>query len=300
MLAPTTCLAVWLSAAVAAAQPAPTPAPTPRKIAVAPLATLGAEATAKETGAVAQALESALAAQPGVTLIGAADVGRAVKAAKRPELRVCDGDVACLGALGGVAGAELVVYGELGGLGDAQVVYLTLVDVAAGKELRSTTYQTGDTREGGAVGAAVRLLAPERYVGRIALTVDVTGATAYVNGRRVGKSPLAPLTLPVGTHALRVTHPEFRDFVRFVDVGFDATVEVAAGLQQYPVIATDVNERPGQGPTGPTVIRERPAAWYRRWWVLAAGGALLAGTVAIIAGVTADGLCDDCPRRPID
>ena len=65
----------------------------------------------------------------------------------------------------------------------------------------------------------------------------------------VGKSPLAPQTLSVGTHALRVTHPEYRDFVRFVDVEFDTPAAVKVDHQTTtPAIAS----------RGPTLSPNQP------------------------------------------
>ncbi|MEZ4369050.1 MAG: PEGA domain-containing protein [Kofleriaceae bacterium] len=295
-------VAGWIdlaAAAPAAAWPCARRPPAPRTVAVAPLATLGVEATAAATGAVAGELERALAALPGVTVVPSTEVVRATKASKRPELRACDGEVRCLANLGRLVGADLVVFGELGGLGDAQIVYLALVDAAAAREVRTTTHAVGQDADGGPAGAATRLLEPDRYVGALALAIDVGGASVYVNGQAVGRSPIAPLTLPVGTHAVRVTHPEFRDFVRFVDVTFAGTAAVDVGHQQYPIVSTDVDERTAAGGNGERVVYRDPP-WYRRWWVLAAAGALVATTAGITAGLLADGLCDGCTRRPID
>ena len=270
-----------------------------RAVVVAPLSTLGSESTAAPVRRLAGELETALGQTAGVRVIGTAAAVEAIKQAKKPALRACDGDAACLAELGKLVGADWVVYGEVGGLGDVQVVYLQLIDVAGSRELRSTTLEAsaGDDPEGGARGAAVRLVAPERFVGSVAVTVDVAGAAIYVDGKRLARSPAPALQLPVGTHALRVTHPEFRDFVRFVDVPFDRAADVQVGLQGFGVVERDL-----QSNTGAAVRRDYTQtsidepAWYRRWWAIAGFGAILVTGAAITAGVLADGTDADQVR----
>lgn len=260
-------------------------------VALAPLSTLGAESTGAASKKLTADLEGALGAIAGTKVVGAAAVGDAIKRAKKAQLKACDGDAGCLAELGKLAGADAVVYGEVGGLGDVQVVYLELVDVPTGKVTRSTTLQLGaapgaDT-QGGARGAAVRLLAPDKFVGHLAVTVDAPGASIYVDGKRVGKSPAPPIELPVGTHALRVTHPEYRDYVRFVDVPYaDQPADVQVGLQQFPIVEKDLQSKEGSATRVEYLhyVGTAPSPWYRRWYVLAAFGAV----VAIGAGVAFD------------
>jgi hypothetical protein len=257
-------------------------------------------------------LEAALTAATGAKIVGAAAVGDAIKKAKKPSLRACDGEPGCLAELGKLAGADEIVYGEVGGLVDVQVVYLKLVDVASGKVERSTTLSLGapaagaDDLQGGAPGAAIRLLAPEKFIGKLAVTVDAPGASIYVDGKRVGKSPAPPprvtnpngtaaaavtFELPVGTHALRVTHPEYRDYVRFVDVPYaDKETEVQVGLQQFPIVERDLQSKQG-GAQQVDYIQYTPAhtPWYRHWYVLAAVGVVAAVGAGAIFDATASG-----------
>ena len=272
----------------------------PRIIAVAPLSTLGNESIDATTASVTSDVEAAIASQPGITIVHAAEVLAAIKKAKRPQLRSCDGDAHCLASLGALVGADGIVFGELGGLGAAQVVYLSVINVKSASEERSTNFQVShdaaaSSDDGGAVGAAVRLFTPERYVGKLALTIDVAGASVFINGTLVGKSPVPPQSLPVGTHALRITHPEFHDFVRFVDIKFDKTESLTAGLQGFPVIRTDLNSPIADGHSSSTAVMVGPP-WYRRWWAVTAFGVLLLGATAIAVGVATDGLHYDYSR----
>ncbi|HWM89115.1 MAG TPA: PEGA domain-containing protein [Kofleriaceae bacterium] len=276
-------------AAPAAAQPLP-------RAVVAPLATLGAESSSSEVRAAQRLVTRALTAVGSVSIVGHAAMLDAVKRARRPELRACDGDVACLADLGQLVAADLAIYGEVGGLGAAQVVYLKLVDVRGRREVRSSVLELGGPQaaDAEALAAATRLLAPERYIGDVVLETNVRGASIFVDGRLVARSPARPLRVAVGSHALRVTHPEFRDFVRFVDVDFGATSRVSVDLRPYREVAGDIHRTaiPRRGPDPGT----QPTPWYRRWYTIAGGSALLLVTSAVAVGLASGGLSFDLEK----
>ena len=285
-----TCL---LAATPAVAQPA-RPA-TARVVAIAPLSTLGSEDTSASTKKLTQQLEAAFASLPGTKVVTAAQVADAIKRSKKNQLRVCERDPACLADLGKLVGASIVVDGEVGGLGDTRVVYLGATDVATAKELRSTTLSIGGKADaaGGAPGAAVRLLDPDRYRGQLKLAIDVRGATVYVNGSKVALAANSAVTLPVGTQAVRVTHPEYRDFVRFIDVPYGQTLEVPVGMQAYPTVQHDIQGKP----TNTDRIDYIDPPWYRRWYVIAGGAVAVTVLSAIIVGNLVDDLdYDDCRK----
>ena len=263
-----------------------------RVVAVAPLSTLGAEDTSAGTKQITSAIESAVGAVPGTRVVTAAQVAAAIKRARKPQLRTCEGETGCLAEVGKLVNANVVIAGEVGGLAQSRVVYLGATDVASGKELRSTTLAVGLKNDpaGGASGAVVRLLDPGRYRGTIKLAIDVRGATIYVNGSKVNPNARSELSLPVGTHAVRVTHPEYRDFVRFVEVPYAKTAEIAVGMQQFPVVQRDVLGKPRNSDT---IEYLEPPLW-RRWYVV---GPAAVG-VAIITGIIVGVLVHDLPSEP--
>jgi hypothetical protein len=272
---------------------APAAARAERVVAIAPLSTLGAEDTSAGTRKLTGEIEAAVAALPGTRVVRAQQVSDAIKRAKKPQLRACEGDAACLAELAGLVGAQIVISGEVGGLGESRVVYLAATE--NGKELRSTTLAVGGARDdgGGPDGAAVRLLDPDGYRGTLRFAIDVTGATVYVNGSKAQLSPRGELALPVGTHAVRVTHPEYHDFVRFIDAEFGKTTDVAVGLQQYPILRHDVPGKP--------INRDRleyidPPVW-RRWYVVGPAAVGLAILTGVVVGYAAhDFPAGDCRK----
>jgi len=254
-----------------------------RVVAIAPLSTLGAEDTSAGTQKLIGQIEAAVAALPATRVVRAQQVSDAIKRARKPQLRACEGDAACLAELGGLVGAQIVISGEVGGLGESRVVYLAATE--NGKELRSTTLAIGGARDdgGGPPGAAVRLLDPDSYRGTLRFAIDVTGATVYVNGSKAQLTPRGELALPVGAQAVRVTHPEYHDFVRFIDVEFGKITEVAVGMQQYPVVEHDVLGKP--------INRDQieyidPPLW-RRWYIVGPAAVGLAVVTAVVVGYAA-------------
>ncbi|HVV84515.1 MAG TPA: PEGA domain-containing protein, partial [Kofleriaceae bacterium] len=255
-----------------------------------PLASLTGDTAAPRAGKLEAALAAELA-KAGLTVIAPADVTARIKAAKQPALRACDGDAACLTELGKLVGASMVVAGEVGGLGDVQVVYLELLDAGTGQEVRRTQAPLGGSPTE-VRAAVIRLVDPARDVGTLQVTAPIDGAVVYVDGQRVGRTPMTPVTLAVGPHALRVTHPDARDFVRFVDIDFEQTTSIDADLARFEAVDTAVS---ATGATSAAVVRGAPRGphWYRRWWAVAGftavvlGGAVIAGT-ALAADVPAD------------
>jgi hypothetical protein len=245
-----------------------------RVVALAPFSTLGAEDRSASTRKLLGQIEQALAALPQTKVVTAAQVSDAITKAKKPQLKACEGDEACLAELGKLVGASVVVTGEVGGLGDSRVVYLGATDVAAAKELRSTTLAVG-TKDSPA-SAAIRLLDPDRYRGTVHFTIDAPGATVYVNGAKVALQN-GDIQLPVGTQAIRVTQPQYRDFVRFVDVTYGERTEVPVSMQSYGTIEHDIKGKPRNLDK---VEYYDPPMW-RRWYV--AGPAIV--VLAVAAGV---------------
>lgn len=231
-----------------------------RVVALAPFSTLGAEDKSPATKKLLAQIEQAVAALPGTKVVTAQQVTDAITKAKKPQLKTCEGDEGCVAELGKLVGANVVVTGEVGGLGDSRVVYLGATDVGAGKELRSTTLAVG--AKDSAQSAAVRLLDPDRYRGTVHFTIDAPGATVYVNGTKA-QLVNGEVALPVGTQAVRVTQPQYRDFVRFVDVTYGERTEVPVSMQNYGTIEHDIKGKP----TNIDHITYVDPPMWRRWYV---------------------------------
>jgi hypothetical protein len=250
-----------------------------------------------EGNKVAAALQTlvgdGLATLPNREVVPDKELRAAVKKAGKRELELCEGDAHCLSELGKLVGAQVVVAGEVSELGEGQVAYLKAVDVKSEKEIGSTTAVFGaaaaDARKAESKAAAYRLLAPREYVGTLKLAIDAPGATVYLDGRKVAKSPAGPLVVAVGTHALRVTHEQYRDFVRFVDVKFDETTTLDVPMTAFPVVTDEMRQKEAQRRAGPT----EPLPWYRKWYTVAGVGVGAVVITAVVVSLVAGSIDSD-------
>jgi hypothetical protein len=266
---------------------------------IAPLATLGSESKAADVRSAQRLVARGISSLGSVDLVDGNAMLDAIRRAKRPELRSCDGDLACLVSLGQLMSADYAVFGEVGGLGTAQVIYLKLIDVKAAREVRSTVLELDGTRAADveARAAATRLFAPARYVGELILASNVKGASVYVDGELMARTPARAVSLPVGSHALRVTHPEFRDFVRFVEIGFAGSERVDVQLVPYDAVSGDIRRTGHDDLTGGGAGGVAATPWYRRWYTVAGGAAVLIIASAIVVGLAADEIDFDRERE---
>jgi hypothetical protein len=265
-------------------------APKSQSVVLAPASSLSG-AKPKEITEIENTVEAGLGTVPMVKVVGAKAASASANKAKRPELRSCEGDAKCLAALGALVSVQYTVYAEVGGLGDAQVVYLKLVDVATATEIRSTTIELSSSSDAKAASAAAaaRLLAPDSYIGTVNVTTPVKGAIVYVDGQKRGTTPTGPISAPVGSHALRVTHPEHRDYVRFVDIEFGKATAINAELQPLPGVSQRLS-REGiiDGGVAGGSIKYNETPWYFRWYTITGGAAAVAITSALIFGAVRD------------
>src|SRR5262249_26373197 len=117
--------------------------------------------------------------------------------------------------------------------------------------------------------------------GRLSVQGGAVGAVLYVDGRRAADLPAAPLPLGVGTHAVRVSHPAYRDVLRFVDIEFDRTSTIDANPLALPVVEGELRAHGADGGARPA---GSGTPWYRRWWAVSAMGAVVLGaSCAIVA-----------------
>lgn len=159
-------------------------------------------------------------------------------------------------------------------------------------------------------------LALEPTAGFVNVVSEVEGARVFLDGREVGKVPLAePLVVSPGSHRLGVRREGYADFTHDLQAKLGKEQTVSARLRRLPeVLHTRVINATGDVPLAselaPTdvsparnieIVREEPA-WYQRWYVWAGAGAaaaVVATTVVLIATrprtISPDQLCEGDP-----
>jgi hypothetical protein len=262
------------------------PAAQPMRVAVLPLRDpgLGAEAV----GELEHTITEAIASLPGFSVANLSSSGRLTA----PKGVGGDQPAARAQQLAKEVSANRALVVEVARLGDGQVVYVQALDAKSGESVGSTTASLGSARplppddRAALHGAVVSVLDPDRFVGRLSLKLDVKGAEVQMDGRPLVADLSKPIEVPVGTHALRVTHPAYHDFLRFIDVRYDQTFSLEVPLAAYPLTEGEMAERQRRSP--PPVARAK-VPWYRSWWALSLAGVVLTGvTVGIIIGSQPD------------
>jgi hypothetical protein len=175
----------------------------------------------------------------------------------------CAGDATCLSQLGAQLGVEEVLLVGISQLGDV-VLALQRIDVLRGKvgPQLSETLEGDEPDDARLLGWLKQLYPPEvfkRY-GFISVITSVDGAAVKINTQVRGDTPLgAPLKV-IAPRSYRVDLEKsgYLPFSASIDVLPDATVEVRAELS--PEAA--------------------PLPWYKRWYVWAiVGGVVAAGAI---------------------
>jgi len=200
------------------------------------------------------------------------EIERVVTASERD----CTGEERCLAAIGKKLGVDIVVTGTVGSMGDSYILNIKAVNTANAKLLKriATDPLRGspdDLIEGVRV-AAYRLLAPAQLHGSLQIQSDLVGAEVDLDGRDVGKTPLANLgvvsKLQLGKHKLRVSAKGYAPFEEDVDVRFQKVTQVVVRLLPSTVVIG----------TGKSVPVQRHPIYTRTWFIVGVGVA------AIVAG----------------
>ncbi len=180
----------------------------------------------------------------------------------------CEGDAACIGAIGGKLGVSEVLLLGVSELGDV-ILSVQRIDSRGGAvraRLAEALAADAKPSDDELVGYLGRVLPPDDFVrtGTMAIKVNVDGARIVVGGELRGTSPLPPFQVPAPSrYRIEVAAIGYGPFRAEVAVPPDAEVTVDAELT-----------RPGKGRT----------PWYARWWVpvvagVAVGGAVTAGVI---------------------
>ncbi len=193
----------------------------------------------------------------------------------------CTGDEKCLSAIGKRLNVDYVVTGTVGSLGDNFVLSIKAVEVATGKsqKIQSPPLKgTPDELIEAVRVAAYSLLAPDQLHGSLQVQSDLVGATVTLDGRGVGKTPLANQgvigKLALGKHELHVEAKDYAPFDDEVDVHFQKV---------SPVVVRLVGTSQTIG-TGRTVLQEKNPIYERPWFVVGVG---------VVAAIIAYGIGHD-------
>jgi hypothetical protein len=175
----------------------------------------------------------------------------------------CDGEAACLRALGQKLGAARVLAGSLGRADDELNIALKIVTVADTAEPRTVHDNAPlDRAELRLRASVIKLVRPDQFnaSGSILAVVPLAGAEIFVDGALRGTTPLfGPVDgLPPGRREVEVRHPDAKAWRGFLDLRFGepARIELAVvdGALREVVESPPPGEITPQAPASPNVL----------------------------------------------
>jgi len=218
-------------AAVEAAQQAPSE-PAIRKVAVMPLGALGISSAMLKN--LEMLLHNSIATIDEIEVIPGIDVQVAIQ--KNLEVSSCGGGPKCAVILGRATGADAVIFGNIGALGQAFNLSLRAVRTSNAKEIgRQQTSVSGnrDLLIPELRLAAYKLIAPNLVVGSLLIEIDVVGVEIEIDGKIVGITPLKkPVeNLKPGDHVVVLKRPGYSQFQKEFTIKPFETARLKLDLQ---------------------------------------------------------------------
>lgn len=139
-------------------------------------------------------------------------------------------------------------------------------------------------RGGGTSKVAIRMLRASE-IAEVTLFISERGANVLVDGKKVGRSPLAePLRLAAGSHEVSVMKPGFAPAKK--------TIELKAGAKER--IKIDLSGE-GGGLSGGTQLDDGPKTNIWPWVTMGTGVAMVAG--GVVTGLSAQSLHDKLDQK---
>lgn len=129
------------------------------------------------------------------------------------------------------------------------------------------------------------------------ITVTADDASIVIDGHDVGRSPIAPISMPAGRYTVVVTRDGYETLTRLVQVGdtgptradFDLVPgeRTVAAMEASPTGTLAATDHTSAHATSTDDASETPI--YARWYVIAGAAAVVVATVVIIAVASSGG-----------
>jgi hypothetical protein len=259
------------------------------RYALKPLESIGATKT--RVDAIDKKLHRLFSSIADINFVSLKRVQNKLDSRRGSRLVACGAETDCLIKMGRLLGVRFVVGGDMSKVGRGYALSLKLVNTKKRKSIRRVSVIISGTaaqRTRALLETGYQLLAPKKHTGHLALKVDIPKAKIYIDGQLVAHSPTGPLEVKAGAHNLRITHPSYHDYLRFIDVPFQKTITLKANLTAFPVVTEDMKSKKRRKKAKRLLhknVRYRPLPWYRKWYFavgIGVGAALLAGTATAL------------------
>jgi hypothetical protein len=131
-----------------------------------------------------------------------------------------------------VAAADFIVAERPAAPAPALTLPAQIEEPVSTSGLTSKPRQQSAPQRSDAASAQTARDRPASFVGSISINSSPEGAVVFLNGRRVGTTPLLMPELPVGSRAVRLTMSGYSTWSRAVQVVADRRTTISATLEQ--------------------------------------------------------------------
>jgi hypothetical protein len=222
---------------------------------------------------IASRVVGALGKQTSLAVLGPDQTRAVFGDSLEQALSKCAGESECVAKIGAKVGAAEVILVGVSELGDV-ILTMQRIDARSG----AVQARVADSLAEGAaptdaqIDAYLQKLLPAgdyKRFGTLDIVANLAGASVSIGGESRGVTPIEKLTLPApASYDIRVQKQGYVPFTTKVRLAPDGEIKVEARLSKQ-----------GAG-----------AAWYQRWYVLAAAGVIIAGAAgSTIYFATRDG-----------
>lgn len=180
-------------------------------------------------------LRNSIATMEGFQLLPPVDVQIAIQQATNKKLVDCTGGSKCTTEIGKLVGADRIIFGTIGAVGDAFSLNARAVDVATGREVAKHQATFAGSRDALIPEirlAAYKLLAPDRIRGSLLVQTDVEGAVIEIDGAARGTTPMTePIRdLTPGKHTIAIKRTGYAAFQQDIQIRAFETAKLQLNL----------------------------------------------------------------------
>ena len=206
-----------------------------QRIAVLRLGALGISSAVKNN--LEMLLRNSINTIQGADIISAVDIEIALQDPKNRETASCGGGPGCAQKVARLVGADTVVFGNIGAIGEAYNLNLRALDTHSGKEIARQQIGVSGNRDlliPEIRLAAYRLIAPDKITGSLLVQIDAEGVQVEIDGKIVGVTPLkSPIeNIPPGQHVIVLKRPGYSEFQQEFSIRPFETARIKLDMKQ--------------------------------------------------------------------
>ncbi len=202
-----------------------------KRVAVMNFANYGAGNVAFLKNALPESLSSTLSANNDIRVVERRQLGKLINEIALEQTGLVN--TKGVSRAGRLARADVLILGSISGTRNNIIVTMKAVEVASGKILDGKVVKStmGDVFDrAGQAAQAMAAVISGKGIGRLSVSSIPSGATVYIDGLDVGKTPVVEYKLTKGEHRIKVAKGGYIEYEKDVDIKAEERRQVSAQL----------------------------------------------------------------------